>query len=214
MTRLFHGMGGTISMTLIAPLVLSAIGYRLYAQGCDPADMPGFIDAIVASHHGVMPTDEYTPLHADNDVLRTGNPGYWLAATPAAQAPGTHPTAAELNPSLMNDDEEPPLSQTVSTPAPHHIELNLPQPEYLILNFRDYPDWFVTVNHPNQIDADHPAHTQRDDGLLALALPAGPSSIDIRWRTTSDQMLGWAVSACGLVALGLTFRSRRINVNP
>ena len=215
MTQPSRGMSGlTISLTLVAPLILSTIGYRLYAQGCDPPDMPGFIDSIVASHHGVMPTDEYTPLHADNDVLRTGNPGYWLASTPAAQAPGTKPTAAELNPSLMNDDEEPPLSQTVSTPAPHHLELNLPQPEDLILNLRDYPDWLVTLSRPHTADTDRPAHIQRDDGLLAIALPAGPSTIDIRWRTTRDQMLGWLLSGCGLLALGLTFRSRRINLNP
>ena len=213
--RLHHGIGrGTVAAGLILPLLLSYVGYRLYAQGCDPPDTPGFIDSIVATHHGVMPTDEYTPLHADNDVLRTGNPGYWLASTPTAQAPGTRPTAAELNPSLMNDDEEPPLSQTVSTPAPHHLELNLPQPEDIVLNLRDYPDWFVTVSRQHEIDPYHPAHIQRDDGLLAFALPAGPSTIDIRWRTTRDQMFGWALSGCGLLVFGLTLRSRRINLNP
>ena len=207
----FHRVirGVTVSCVLILPLLLSALGYHLYAQGCDPPDMPGFIDSIIASHHGVMPTDEYTPLHADNDVLRTGNPGYWLAATPYAQAPNTRPTAAELNPSLMNDDEEPPLSQTVSTPAPHHLELNLPQPADLILNLRDFPDWRVLRNGEEATQ-----HIQRDDGLLAIALPAGPSTIDICWRTTPDQVLGWALSGCGLLALGLTLRSRRINLNP
>jgi len=202
------------ALTLLMPLMLSALGYRLYAQGCDPPDMPGFIDAIVATHHGVMPTDEYTPLNADNDVLRTDNPGYWLAATPGAPAPNTHPTATELNPSLLNDDAEPPLSQTVSTPAPHHLELNQPRPADLILNLRDYPDWQITVYHPHEIDPDHPAHIQRNDGLLALALPAGASIIDIQWRETRDQQLGLALSGCGLLALGLTFRSRRIKLNP
>ena len=205
-----RGMGGvTISIMLAIPLMLSAIGYHLYAQGCDPADMPGFITAIVATHHGVMPTDEYTPLNADNDVLRTDNPGYWLAATPGAPAPNTHPTAAELNPSLLSDDEEPPLSQTVSTPAPHHLELNLSQQEDLILNLRDYPDWQVTRN-----GAAITPHLQRNDGLLAIALPAGASTIDIRWRETRDQQLGLALSGCGLLAFGLTFRSRRIKLNP
>ncbi len=208
------GSSWSAALPLLLPLVLSAIGYHLYAQGCDPADMPGFIDAIVAAHHGVMPTDEYTPLSADNDVLRTDNPGYWLAATPGASAPNTHPTAAELNPSLLSDDAEPPLSQTVSTTAPRHLVFNLAQPEDLILNLRDYPDWQVTVYHPHEMDPDHPAHLRRDDGLLAIALPAGASTIDIQWRETRDQQLGLALSGCGVLAFGLTFRSRRINLNP
>ena len=211
MTRHSSGMGGmTISAALVLPLLLSAVGYHLYAQGCDPPDMPGFIDSIVASHHGVMPTDEYTPLHADNDVLRTGNPGYWLTATPAAQAPGTRPTEAELNPSLMNDDEDPPLSQTVSTPAPHHFQVHAPTRGYLILNLRDYPNWDITETDPNSMESYHPAHNTRDDGLTALTLwYPSDYSIDIRWRTTRDQMLGWAISGCGLLALGLTYLRRR-----
>jgi hypothetical protein len=197
------------AIALLAPLLLSALGYHLYAQGCDPTDMPVFIDAIVADHHGVMPTDEYTPLNADNDVLRTDNPGYWLAATPGAPAPNTHPTAAEFNPTLPNDDVEPPLSQTVSTPAPRHLELNLTQPEDLVLNLRDYPDWQVKRN-----GASITKHLQRDDGLLAIALPAGISVIDIQWRETRDQQFGLGLSGCGLLAFGLTFRSRRIKLNP
>jgi hypothetical protein len=180
------------------------LGYRLYAHPCDPSGGPAAIAALFRTHHGVLPTDEYTPTDADNDVLRTNLPGYWLAADPNASAPNTTPTAAELNPSLQTDDTPVPNAQTLSTPAPHHLSLNLTLPATLILHLRDYPNWHITRNGNPVLP-----RLQRDDGLLAIQLPAGPSIIDITWHRTWDQNLGLALSLCGLLALGLTFRSRR-----
>jgi hypothetical protein len=192
---------------LILTLALTVLGYRLYARPGDPASGPAAITALFRAHHGVLPTDEYTPTDADNDVLRTDLPGYWLAADPNASAPNTTPTTAELNPSLQTDDTPVPDAQTLSTPAPHHLEFNLAQPTMLILHLRDYPNWRVTLRTPHDTTPD-PAHIERDDGLIAIALPAGPSAIDITWHRNWDQSLGLALSIAGLLALGLTFRSR------
>jgi len=189
---------------LVFTLALTVLGYRLYAHPCDPSGGPAAIAALFRTHHGVLPTDEYTPTDADNDVLRTNLPGYWLAADPNASAPNTTPTAAELNPSLQTDDTPVPNAQTLSTPAPHHLSLNLTLPATLILHLRDYPNWHITRNGNPVLP-----RLQRDDGLLAIQLPAGPSIIDITWHRTWDQNLGLALSLCGLLALGLTFRSRR-----
>ncbi len=42
---------------------------------------------------------------------------------------------------------------------------------------------------------------QRDDGLIALDLPAGKSAIDIRYARTTDQTLGDAVTLLALLIL-------------
>jgi hypothetical protein len=188
---------------LVLTLALTVVGYHLFAKPSDPAGGPAAIAARFQAHHGAEPTDEYTPDDADNDILRTDLPGYWLATEPNAPAPNTTPTAAELNPSLQTDDTPVPNSQTLSTPAPHHLELNLAQSAVLILHLRDYPNWRVTRNGNQTL------HLQRDDGLIAIQLPTGPSTIDITWHRTWDQNLGLALSVCGLLVLGLTFRSRR-----
>jgi hypothetical protein len=76
----------------------------------------------------------------------------------------------------------------------------------LILNLRDYPDWRVTRNGVVLT-----RHIQRDDGLLAVALPAGDSIIDVRWRRSWDQILGDVISLAALLALGaVLLRSRTI----
>ena len=201
---LFHRLPRALPSwtALLLALALAVLGYRLFAKPSGPASGPAVIATLFQTHHGAEPTDEYTPDDADNDVLRTDLPGYWLAANPNAPAPNTTPTAAELNPSLQTDDTPVPSAQTLSTPAPHHLELNLAEPAALILHLRDYPNWRITRNGAPL------SRLQRDDGLLTLQLPTGPSIIDITWHRTWDQNLGLALSLCGLLALGLTFRAR------
>lgn len=174
-----------------------------FRQACEALDPPSARAQLFATHHGVEPTDEYTPADADNDVLRWDDPGYWLAANAAAFAPNSVPNPAAT---IVNYDVPPPIAQTVSGVAPRHLQLNLPQPEVLILNLRDFPAWQVFRN-----GALVARHLQRDDGLLAVALPAGGSVIDVRWHRTWDQWLGDATSLIAFLLLGvLLLRSRTI----
>jgi hypothetical protein len=214
-----HRMSGmatifTLTAALLLPLALGFAAFHPYAQFCHADELPATIAQNLATHHGFPPTDEYTPTAADNDILRTDNPAFWLfpnlpngqPANPNTPAPNTTPTASELDPTLDNDDTPVPLPQTLSTEAPHHLTLSLPQPATLVLNLRDYPNWVIT----NERTPDLPNHLERDDGLLTIPLPAGPSTLDITWHRTPDQTLGLAISALALIALALTFRHRSV----
>jgi hypothetical protein len=207
--------GPAAALSLLLSLGLGLLLYAHTAQACENHDSPASIASLLRDHHGVAPTDEYTPTHADNDVLRTGNPGYWLAAKPTDPAPKTVPTPAELNPSLDNDDTPVPFDQTVSTPAPHHLQLHTDRPGYLILNLRDYPNWDVTEAHPSAMELHHPAHIARDDGLIAIRLDhADDCTLDIAWHRTWDQTLGLILSALALFYLTLTSLLHRPKTHP
>jgi hypothetical protein len=198
-------------LSVFLPLALTFTAYRLYAQSCDPHDTPANIAQLLHTHHGLGPTDEYTPTDADNDYLRTDNPGYWLAASANDPAPNTTPTANELHPDILTDDTPVRVEQTLSQQAPHHFIIHAPTRGYLILNLRDYPNWDITETDPNSMERYHPAHNTRDDGLTALTLYY-PSdyTIDITWQRTWDQNLGLAITVLALITLALTFRSRII----
>jgi hypothetical protein len=183
---------------------MTAWQIHAFRQPCEVLDRPSARAQLFTTHHGVEPTDEYTPTDADNDVLRWDDPGYWLASTPAGFAPHTVPNPAAT---IVNYDTPPPVEQTISGVAPRHLQLDLAAPAILVLNLRDYPAWHILRNGSLVTQ-----HLQRDDGLLAIALPAGPSTIDVRWHRTPDQILGDAVSILALVLLGvLLLRSRTIN---
>ncbi|HEX4154776.1 MAG TPA: hypothetical protein VHY48_04105 [Acidobacteriaceae bacterium] len=200
----------SLRWTLIAPLLaiafvacIAAWGITEFRQFCEALDLPSARAQLFATHHGAPPTDEYTPTAADNDVLRWDDPSFWLSPNPSAFAANTVPNPAAT---ILNYDVPPPIAQTISGVAPHHLQLNLIRPETLILNLRDYPAWQITRNGALITN-----HLQRDDGLLAVALPAGTSTIDIRWHRTWDQRLGDFISACALLLLAiLVMRSRTI----
>ncbi len=197
----------SLASTAIVALVfvgsMTAWKISAFRQPCEALDVPSVRAQLFASHHGVEPTDEYTPTNADNDVLRWDDPGYWLSTTAVAFAPGTVPNPAAT---ILNYDVPPPVAQTLSGVAPRHLTLNLSQPEILVLNLRDFPAWRVFRN-----GALVTQHLQRDDGLLAIALPSGASVIDVRWHRTWDQILGNVLSLLALFVLGvLLLRSRTI----
>lgn len=195
---------------LITFAAVAALGFGLdghYIQFCSALNTPQARALLFRAGHGAQPTDEYTPQTADNDYLRSDDPAFWLATSPDAYAPRTIP-----NPNADTPDVDfglPPPSQTLAGHAPTHLQLNLSAPAYLVLNLRDYPRWIVMRHVPGSRRVEYPAHLGRDDGLIAIALPAGSSIIDIHWRNGWDRAIGIAISLCALLVWLLLVTSRR-----
>jgi hypothetical protein len=168
----------TIAVAAVALLaVLTLPAYHVFRQECYDEDTVSSQLAQFQSQAGTDPTDEYTPTAADNSALMEDDPPFWLAGSPA-----TAPPAAAHGPT--------------PGPAPMHLRVTAPLPEFLILNLRNYPAWHVFLN--GSTDS---ALERRPDGLIALAIPAGASTIDIRYAHTRDQTLGDAVSLLALLVL-------------
>jgi hypothetical protein len=81
--------------------------------------------------------------------------------------------------------------------------VNAPAPEDLILNLRDYPTWRITRNGTHLTPRIH-----RNDVLIALPIPAGPSTIDITHAQTFDRIIGNALSVTSFALLALFMRRR------
>jgi hypothetical protein len=174
----------TATLTLVIAAALTYPAYRIFHQPCDEEDTVQARLTLFHSNQGADPTDEYTPLTADNDSLAHTNPDYWLAPDPNAKAP----------------------ANTSPGPAPTHLTVNAPAPEDLILNLRDYPAWRIKLNGTPITD-----RLQRDDGLIALLLPIGLSTIDIAYTQTTDQTLGDILSLASLAFLALILLAHRRN---
>ncbi len=157
---------------LAAALIYPA--YRGFQQACEVDDAPVRLFAASIAGRGTEPTDEYTPEPADNDDLRPDNPAYRISGDPDAAVP----------------------KHSRSEPAPRHLDLSLRTPAYLILNLRDYPAWRVTRNGKIV-----PERVARDDGLLTVPVPAGPSHIDLTFAETPDRIIGDLITVAALVVL-------------
>jgi hypothetical protein len=179
---------GVAAFVLAAAFALPA--YHAFRQQCYPEDMATAQFAAFQSHAGVDPTDEYTPTNADNGALKTSDPPYWLATSPEAPAP----------------------IATQPGPAPARFTLTAPRAEDLVLNLRKYPAWQVFLN--GTLD---PAREQRDDGLIALPITAGTSTVEIRYAHTADQTAGDILSLAALLILAwlqLTHRAHALGGRP
>ncbi|MGF7180668.1 6-pyruvoyl-tetrahydropterin synthase-related protein [Tunturiibacter psychrotolerans] len=171
-----------LTRTLIAIVIAATLTYPAYTffhQSCDEEDTPTARQALFQSNQGTDPTDEYTPTTADNDSLSPKDPAFWLSPDPNAKAP----------------------TNTQPGPTPPHITINAPTAEDLILNLRDYPSWHITLNGSPDSTRD-----QRDDGLIALPIPVGPSTIEITYTHTLDQTIGDTISLLALATLFFLIR--------
>lgn len=138
---------------------------------------------------GVGPTDEYTPVGADNDDLPISAPPAWILRD-ADEDIGKHPRVpANAHPS--------PEKLSFVTPA-------LPAPALLVVRLRQFPGWHTLRDSVEITPGTKP------EGLLTVRLPAGRTHrIDVVYRTTPDQWAGILVSGVTLlVTLGVWRRGR------
>jgi hypothetical protein len=168
-----------VALAIAATLTYPA--YTVFHQPCDDEDTVQAREALFHSNQGTDPTDEYTPNTADNDSLAHANPAFWLSTDPDAKAP----------------------ANAVPGPAPTQLTLNSPTPQTIILNLRDYPTWRVTLNQTLIT-----IREERDDGLIAIPIPAGPFTIDITYAQPLDQTIGDILSllSIALLLLSLTLK--------
>jgi hypothetical protein len=171
------------ALSLTAALALPAM--HLFRETCEAAALPAAELATLERHHTPEPTDEYVPAAASLGAYRPDNPPFWLAANAADYAPGTTPNTIDADPNALMPSA-PPDAQLYATPL--QFSVASPTPAYLIVNLEDYPHWRVTRNGEAVV------LLHRADGLIALAVPAGVSAIDIRWRHGWDESLGVVVS--------------------
>jgi uncharacterized membrane protein len=187
LTRLKIKTAPAAALSLALAAVLTATGFHLFHQYCSPKDIVAAQLTLFHASAGAAPNNEYTPIAADNRALNHRNPPYWLI-------PYQH---SDINANA-------PASATPG-PAPASLTLNAAAPQILVLNLRNYPRWRVTLNQTIVATRLH-----RNDGLIALPLPAGRSRIAITFTRTLDQTTGDILSLLSLALFLLTLRRKRL----
>jgi hypothetical protein len=89
---------------------------------------------------------------------------------------------------------------------PEHRELRaaMPHAGFLVLRLLRYPAWGVRVNGQGVASLprrDALRDALRDDGLVAVPVPAGPVDVTVDWTITPDVILSRWISALGVLGL-------------
>jgi hypothetical protein len=102
---------------------------------------------------------------------------------------------------------------------PEHLRIRAvtTQPGFLILRLLEFPAWSVRVNgqsvnaQPRFVAKPVPSPPAREDGLMAVPVPAGEVNLIVDWTITPDVLLGRWVSALSAVLLAALFFYERRN---
>lgn len=155
------------------------------------------------SGHGTGQTVEDVPTGVIPEAIHTNSPASWVSKDPDAYAPGTAPSPwpARVNPIVVRGA----TAMLASAPAPHKLTVHMTEPAFLILNLRDYPNWHVMRNGREVGKEVH-----RPDGLVAVPLPAGDSTVEVIWKRPGHQFVADGISVVAWLMFGyLIVRQRR-----
>jgi hypothetical protein len=186
-------------------LVITGLATFLFFQVCDEEDE---VDNQVAVFHagtGVDGTDEYAAAGSDNSLIASGLPDGCLVSDPTEVLGESDGGAAPVwYPEQGSCDD----TYTAQLWQNEHelLQIDSDHDGFVVLRLSRNPAWNITVNGKPVGSL-----TNREDGLIALPVAAGPSTIEIRWRTTPDVLKGRSLSLASLVLLGaLWIGERRI----
>jgi 6-pyruvoyl-tetrahydropterin synthase-like protein len=185
-------------------LILTGSATRIFFQICDEEDQ---VDNQVAVFHagtGVEGTDEYAAAGSDNSLIASGLPDGCLVSDPTQQLGESDAGAAPVWYSEQGSCDDTYTAQVWQNE--HKIlQIDSDHDGFVVLRLSRNPAWYITVNGKPVTTL-----TDREDGLIALPVSAGPSNIEIRWNTTPDVLHGRSISLASLVLLaGLWMAERR-----
>jgi hypothetical protein len=172
-------------------IVLAALsGLIIQDTWWDSEDVPALVKAI-HSDQGYEGVDEYTPMGCDRYNL----PGDAPRLTPHRL---TGEILGRADGVRIHIQRWAPESKIISVDSPREL--------VLALKLLNYPAWNVQVNGKTA-----KYWSREETGQIMVSLPAGASSLDVRFRRTRDRTLGILISLITVVWLLalLTLKSRR-----
>jgi hypothetical protein len=176
---------------------------RSFFQPCDDEDaVPGMI-AVYRSGAGFAGTDEYAPPGADDTLLPTGLRAACLTTDPTAVLGSPPSDESQENPenpvwTAQQGSCDATFAATLNQPEHLRIHALLAHSGTLILRLRSYPAWQIKIN--GRPVSDQP---RRQDGLIAVPVPAGPVDLTVDWIATPDVRLGRWLSGVALLLLAV-----------
>jgi hypothetical protein len=211
---------GRIAVVAICAALFA--GATIYAgtaffQVCYPEDT---VQSMLVDYHsgvGFEGMYEYEPPDADISNTPSGIPDACLVTNPNIVLGKPDPDDPDANPVWTPDQGTCQASFSWDggngANAEHRrIVANIPHAGYLVLHLLRYPAWLIRLNGEVLTSDRASAVVNRDDGLIAVPVLAGPLDLTIDWTTAPGDVPGrWisALSALMLIGLSLSKLRRR-----
>jgi hypothetical protein len=194
-------------------LAATWISASAYFQVCDEDDAVVGMLTTYRSGVGFEGTDEYAPPGADNSMVAMGLPGACLVSDPSVvlgETSGQEDSAPVWDYPQRSCDEAFPPSPVRALRGAEHFEVLAVSDHagYWIVRVRQYPAWQVRVNGRPVGTMPH-----REDGLMAVPVPAGPVRLTVDWGPKPDVIAGRWVSGIAAVLVTALWCSKRLKLH-
>lgn len=200
-------IGSAVGWTVIL-FVSAAVAASVFYQFCDDEDDVHNQIAVFRAGTGVDGTDEYAAVGSDNTLVSSDLPDACLVTDPTRDlglsdsAPGV-PSVPDWYPEQGSCDQ----TFTAKLWQDEHklLQIDNDHEGFIVLRLRRYPAWQVSVNGQSVATP-----VNREDGLIAVPVHAGPSTIEVRWTTTPDVLWGRWISLAALALFAALWVAERI----
>ena len=194
-------------------LISTAAASTFFHQVCDDEDDVANQVSVFKAGTGVDGIDEYAAVGSDNTLVASDLPDACLVTDPTRDLGESDSTAGAASvPDWYPEQGSCDQTFTSSLWQNEHklLQIDSDHEGFIVLRLRRYPAWLITVNgQPTETPA------AREDGLLAVPVRAGPSTIEVRWTTTPDVVRGrWVSFAAVLLLVTLWVVERRRSSQP
>ncbi len=176
-------------------LIFIASGTRIFFQYCDEEDQVRNQISVFHAGTGVEGTDEYAAAGSDNSLIASSLPDACLVTDPAQVLGESESGAAPVwYPEQGSCDDV--FTAQIWQNEQKLLQIDSDHDGFVVLRLGRYPAWRIAVNG-KQVST--PA--MREDGLIAVPVAAGPTTIEVRWTTTPDVLWGRSMSLVSLMLL-------------
>jgi hypothetical protein len=185
---------------------------RVFFQVCYPEDTVASTLADFHSGAGFEGMYEYEPPNADRSMIAMGLPAACLVDDPTLEL-GKQDSNGDLVWNAAQGTCQvafPAVTGWETDPEHLRIRAATTQSGFLVLRLLAFPAWSVRVNG-------EPVHDlpQRDDGLIAVPVPAGEVNVTVDWVITPDVILSrWVSVVSAFLLVCLFFLERRNASSP
>jgi hypothetical protein len=188
-----------VGITVFSGVLLGSLFYAnaaFFMRACPTAEVPGNLVAQLQSGAGSWGTDEYEPIGTDITLIPAGLPD--ACFTDAADAELATESSTDANPVWSAGQQTCLPAAQAAVRVPDHLRVSASgmRAGYAVLRLQSYPAWRVRVNGVKVRD-----WKWREDGLIAVPVPAGAADVSVDWVTTWDVVVGRVVSLFSVVVL-------------
>ena len=184
-------------------LTFTGLASLICFQYCDDEDDVHSQILTFKAGSGVAGTDEYAAAASDNSLIASGLPDGCLVSDPTQELGESDSGSAPVWYAEQGSCDDTYTAQLWQNEH-KRLQIDSDHDGFVVLRLSRYPSWRITVNGtaPAQLP-------QREDGLTAVPITAGPSTIEVRWTDQPDVLVGRWISAISLLLLAALWLAER-----